>query len=256
MPNNDNSNVENGEVPTQKLVASRAMCYCCFDTLINALQHPNRSADLSIKSKSISDFVDTLADPSVRCPLFVTWEKSNIDESPWQLRGCIGCLSPRPLATDVTEYALISAFRDQRFQPITLEEVNSLRVSVSLLVDYEDCEHVYDWTIGVHGILIKFVVDGQRFDGTFLPEIAKQQRWDHAHTLSSLIRKAGYNDTISPELLNRIHCTRYQSSKCQAPYEDYVSGKCEGVDPICNPLKIKKMPSRSWTLNKTCENEF
>lgn len=248
MPNNANNNVENDEVTSKKLVASLPMCYFCFDTLIDALQHPNRSIR---ESKSIPDFVNDIPDPSVNCPLFVTWEKCNKDESSWQLRGCIGCLSPRPLATDVAEYAIISAFRDRRFNPISLDEVQSLRVSVSLLVDYENCEHVYDWTIGVHGILIKFVVNGQRFDGTFLPEVAKQQRWDHAHTLSSLIEKAGYDGDISPEFLNRIHCTRYRSSKCQATYREYMNSKCEGVNPIYNPLGNKNASSRSWS---TCQN--
>jgi uncharacterized protein (TIGR00296 family) len=248
MPNDDNTNAEQDEAQTQRLVASSAMCYCCFDTLIDALQHPNRSIN-STRSKSTSKhgFVNALADPSVQCPLFVTWEKCSRNESPsWQLRGCIGCLSPRPLATDVAEYSLISAFRDRRFNAITLEEVHSLRVSVSLLVDYEDCTHVYDWTIGVHGILIKFEVNGQRFDGTFLPEVAKQQGWDHAQTLSSLVRKAGYNGIISPELLGGIHCTRYQSSKCLATYGEYVNSECEGIDPICDPLGNKRAPSRSW----------
>jgi uncharacterized protein (TIGR00296 family) len=253
MPNDDRRNfVENDAAPMQKLVASSAMCYCCFDTLIDALQHPSRSTVSSSKPKPKSDFVFELADPSVQCPLFVTWEKSSGNDTPWQLRGCIGCLSPRPLATDVAEYALISAFHDRRFKSITLEEVHSLRVSVSLLVDYEDCKHVYDWTIGVHGILIKFVVNGQRYDGTFLPEVAKQQRWDHAHTISSLIRKAGYNGTISPELLNGIHCTRYQSSKLQITYDKYVNIKCEGVDPLYNPLGNKRTLSRSWS--PSCKN--
>ena len=244
MLTDGNRSVENDEIPVKKLVASSSMCYCCFDTLIAALkQQPIRSTK--------PDFVDELADPSVQCPLFVTWEKYSRSRSPWQLRGCIGCLSPRPLATDVAEYARISAFRDRRFKPITLEEVQYLRVSVSLLVDYEDCEHVYDWTIGVHGILIKFAVDGQRFDGTFLPEVAKQQGWDHAETISSLVRKAGFNGIISPELLKNIQCTRYQSSKCQQTFEEYVNSKSEGVDPICDPLRENGAPSRSWS---SCKN--
>ena len=248
--NNDNSNVEDDEMPTKKLVASRAMSYCCFDTLIGTLQLPNRSTN----SKAVPlthDFVNELVDISVQCPLFVTWEKCNSGESNWQLRGCIGCLSPRPLATDVAEYAWVSAFRDRRFSPISFEEVRSLRVSVSLLVDYEDCKDVHDWTIGVHGILIKFDVNGQRYDGTFLPEVAKQQQWGHAKTISSLIQKAGYNATITQELLDGIHCTRYQSSKHLATYAEYVDDKCEGIHPISIPPSNKKATSRPWS---SCKN--
>mmetsp|Transcript_11852 Transcript_11852/g.30059 ORF Transcript_11852/g.30059 Transcript_11852/m.30059 type:complete len:246 (-) Transcript_11852:593-1330(-) len=243
------SNDENSKgVPAQKLTASSDMCYCCFDTLIDALQDSKHSNN---ESKPVPDFVKQLANPSVQCPLFVTWEKCGRNESTWQLRGCIGCLSPRPLATDVAEYALISALNDRRFKPIALEEIHSLRVSVSLLVDYEDCKHVYDWTVGVHGILIKFAVKGRRYDGTFLPEVAKQQGWDHAQTIDSLIRKAGYNGSISPQLLNGIKCTRYQSSKCPVTYGEYVNVKCEGVDPIYNPLDSKRGQTRSWS---PCKN--
>ena len=251
MPNHEHKNVENDGATIQELVATSAMCYCCFDTLIDALQHPNRSSNSVRKQhKPKPDFVNALSDPSVQCPLFVTWEKCARNDSPWQLRGCIGCLGPRPLATDVEEYALISALNDQRFNPITLEEIHSLRVSVSLLVDYEACKNVYDWTIGLHGIMIKFGVSGRRYDGTFLPEVARQQRWDHTDTISSLIRKAGYNGVISQELLNGIQCTRYQSSKCQVTYGEYVNSKCDGVDPISNPLRNKRAPSGSWWPSK------
>ena len=234
--------VENGSASTKKLAASSDMCYCCFDTLIDELQHPGSSKN---KRKAKPDFVYDLPDPSVQCPLFVTWEKCSRRDSAWRLRGCIGCLSPRPLATDVAEYALISALNDRRFNPIILEEVQSLRVAVSLLVDYERCKNVYDWTIGVHGILIKFAVNGQRFDGTFLPEVAKEQHWDHATTISSLIQKAGYYGAITQELLDGIHCTRYQSSKHKITYGEYVDTKCEGVDPIGNPLEGRKPKNHS-----------
>ena len=235
------------------------MSYCCFDTLIDALQYPKRLTNSSSTSKKPSEeaalpnsgFVNELVDASVQCPLFVTWEKCNSDASSWQLRGCIGCLSPRLLATAIEEYAVVSAFRDRRFNPVSLEEVQSLRVSVSLLVDYEDCKHVYDWTIGVHGIIIKFEVSGRRYDGTFLPEVAKQQGWDDANTISSLIRKAGYNGTITQELLDGIHCTRYQSSKFLATYAEYVNDNFEGIDPFSIPPRNKKVTSRSWS---PCKN--
>jgi uncharacterized protein (TIGR00296 family) len=276
MSNNDKNNIQNDEIPpTEKLIASRAMCYCCFDTLIDALKHPNGQNASSIISNSSSkihgrsrntNFINELSDDSVECPIFITWEKyfntsnsnnnNNTSSSPsWQLRGCIGNLSPRLLATAVEEYAMISAFNDRRFNPITKSEMHSLRVSVSLLVKYEICKDVYDWTIGVHGILIKFVVYGQHYDGTFLPEVSKQQRWDHTKTISSLIKKAGYNGTITQELLTSIDCTRYQSSKCISTYTEYVNDIYKGIDPIPptsnnnnnnNNKKATTTSSRPW----------
>jgi len=240
------------EVFPGKIVASRSMCYSCFATLIDSLQHPNRqniAANTSdVHGRPRNKFDNNLSDDTVQCPVFVTWEKCN-NASSWQLRGCIGSLSPRLLASAVEEYAIISAFRDRRFKPVTISEVRSLRVSVSLLVDYEECNDVYDWTIGVHGILIKFVVNCHQYDATFLPEVAEQQRWDQQKTVSSLIQKAGYNTTITQELLTSIHCTRYKSSKCLSTYTEYVNDKCKGVDPINIPPSDKKVTtSRPWSF--------
>jgi len=239
------------EVFPGKIVASRSMCYCCFDTLIDALQRTSTSTSVNtsnVHGRSRNKFDNNLSDDSVQCPIFVSWEKCN-NASSWQLRGCIGSLSPRLLASAVAEYAIISAFRDRRFKPVTISEVRSLRVSVSLLVDYEECNDVYDWIIGVHGILIKFVVNCQHYDATFLPEVAKQQRWNQQKTISSLILKAGYNATITQELLTSIDCTRYQSSKCLSTYTEYVNDICKGIDPINIPPSNEKVAtSRPWSF--------
>jgi uncharacterized protein (TIGR00296 family) len=242
---------------SSEMVATPSMCYHCFDTLIETLQHPSHLADSALRgsapasaghkrtnaSTAVPDFWSDLPDPTVECPLFVTWDKqpatTHDDSSSWTLRGCIGTLSPKVLSTAVGDYAIMSALRDRRFRPVTLQEVSSLRVSVSLLVQYEECRDAYDWEVGKHGILIKFTSmddddDGhpRHYNATYLPEVAKQQHWDHAQTVSSLIRKAGFTGIIDDHLLKRIHCTRYQSSKCQVTFPEYVLHNCEGNDPI------------------------
>ncbi len=239
----DGANASEHPVP-KTLAACPAMCYYCFDTLIESLQkgstRKTKNGRLSGDATNVPDFVDELPDALTECPIFVTWEKqkntngTNNDNSSWQLRGCIGTLEPKLLATAVGEYAIISALRDQRFNPISLSEVHSLRVSVSLLVDYEECKDVYDWSIGIHGILIKFVVDGRHYSATYLPEVAKQQQWDHSKSVSSLIHKAGFNGDVTSDLLKSIQCTRYQSSKYQVTFDEYVLHSCEGNTPISN----------------------
>jgi hypothetical protein len=47
--------------------------------------------------------------------------------------------------------------------------------------------------------------------------------WNQHEALQSLIRKAGYDGPIQDELLARIRCTRYQSSKCRVTYQEYVN---------------------------------
>jgi uncharacterized protein (TIGR00296 family) len=92
-----------------------------------------------------------------------------------RLRGCIGSFEPHPLHEGLAEYALISAFKDYRFNKITKHELDSLECrhalpaphanlhstnpvscSISLLTDFEDASSYLDWKVGVHGIYITF----------------------------------------------------------------------------------------------------
>lgn len=151
--------------------ATVEMCQYCFDIVIRDLSKHTPSKD------SLASFMDGLS-PTIECPLFVTWDLKDMS-SPvdYTLRGCIGTLSPRPLATAIRDYALTSAFHDNRFEPVRLDEVPNLRVGVSLLVKYEECRDSLDWVVGVHGILIKFCANGMDYSATYLPEVAQQQRY-------------------------------------------------------------------------------
>jgi uncharacterized protein (TIGR00296 family) len=205
--------------------------------------------------------------PEVECPLFVTWEKRRADGTPalspissgfttpassnlasdddssneesaeYDLRGCIGTLAARPLVSALSEFAIASACRDKRFDPISLHELRELRVGVSLLVKYEECSNCFDWTVGTHGIIIKFDIRRgkgfeEHYSATYLPEVAFEQKWNQEEAVISLVRKAGYRGSIYDELLEQIQCTRYQSSKFRTSYQDYVVTKWHGDDPL------------------------
>lgn len=66
---------------------------------------------------------------SIFSPLFVTWKTSR-DQ---RLRGCIGTFSELNLHSGLKEYALTSALKDTRFDPISRDELPRLTVSVSIL---------------------------------------------------------------------------------------------------------------------------
>ncbi|KAG7340496.1 AMMECR1 domain containing protein [Nitzschia inconspicua] len=261
IDSHQSSTVTVSDTEDSPLIATPSMCYHCFDTLIDVLQKPQQQQQHNHKRTNSAtdspDFVQTLPDKSVECPIFVTWEinkartttratTTTTTTPSWQLRGCIGSLSPRLLTSSVGEYAIMSAVKDRRFRPITLSEIGSLRVSVSLLIQYEDCKDVFDWTIGIHGILIKFSVHGHHYNATYLPEVAKQQGWDHHQAVTSLIHKAGYDGVVSTDLLQSIRCTRYQSSKCQVTYDEYVQHNCAGQDPFLPPHHKARQSSSSW----------
>ncbi|XP_051912497.1 uncharacterized protein R166.3-like [Hippocampus zosterae] len=152
-------------------------CAFCFKTVYAALVSAERP---SFQSENSS-------------PLFVTWTKGPEDD----LRGCIGTFQADRLSKLLPQYAMISAFSDSRFKPITLKELPSLSVAVSLLVNFEKRgKKPLDWEVGKHGVIIEFEAKGEQFSGTFLPEVASEQGWDQATTLKHLVRKAGYTGSI------------------------------------------------------------
>jgi AMME syndrome candidate gene 1 protein len=242
--------------PSNGLEATDSMCFYCFDILIQELQKKTNSRHQQRHSQVVVSpmFMDALPYPNIECPLFVTWEKQgptrpisrrtnntthNDDpippqQQPYELRGCIGSLSPKGLLRHLREYAVFSAFQDPRFDPITIPELAQLRVSVSLLIQYEACRDCYDWIVGTHGVIIKFDPppfndttksrnrhSSQELSATFLPEVARQQHWDQTKTIQQLIRKAGYNGAITEAVLQSIECTRYQSSKYNVTFQEY-----------------------------------
>ena len=139
------------------MIATQEMCQQCFNVLLKEL--------VGEITCSEADFMQSIS-PSTKCPLFVTWEKTSCLLNPdYTLRGCIGTLSPRILSSGLSEYAKISAFHDSRFNPISVEEVANLRVTVSLLVRFQQCSDCFAWDIGVHGLILKFHDNGKHFSG-------------------------------------------------------------------------------------------
>lgn len=146
----------------------------------------------------------------------------------------------------LAEYALISAFRDSRFNKIEEWELESLECGISLLTNFEDASSYLDWTIGVHGIYISFpyptsTADSsnpspfssstsistrntfkQTFTATYLPQVAPEQGWDKIETIDSAIRKAGWNGRITEDLRRSVKLRRYQSAICTVGWEEYV----------------------------------
>jgi len=230
--------VTNG-ITTNKneLCATLAMCVHCFDEIIQELQ---RSA-----SPHKPSLFDGIPD-HIQCPLFITWDKKH--RSKFSLRGCIGTLSPRPLKKSLGEYAKTSAFHDHRFGPIKASELFLLRVGVSLLVNYESCENCFDWEVGKHGIIIKFYYSGGHYQGTFLPEVCVQQSWTQQETVAHLVRKAGYEGVTSSDLLSSIKCSRYQSSKYQLTYDEYV--KVVGRNPLNEEVNKEELNKKNlWPFS-------
>ena len=182
------------------------LCKYCFQVLEGALTEKDIRA---------IPFPDDFKGKSY--PLFVTWTTGKEKE----LRGCIGTFAKDLLEKNLMRYALISAFKDTRFDPIELKEVKNLNCEVSLLVQFEEAKNPEDWVVGTHGIDIDFNDSrGGSYSATFLPEVAEEEKWDQRTTLQFLIRKAGYFGPLD-SVYNNIKVTRYQSIKKTISYDEY-----------------------------------
>lgn len=118
---------------------------------------------------------------------FVTLEHGD------QLLGCIGSLEPRrPLWKDVARNARAAAFDDPRFSPLTLDELESATVEISVLSPLEEIpahdrsEVERQVRPGVDGVLLA----AGEHRGTFLPAVWAKLP-EPAAFVGQLVRKAG-----------------------------------------------------------------
>jgi len=124
-----------------------------------------------------------------------------------KLRGCIGALEAfQPLVMDVQEHAIAAAQEDFRFNPVSINEIESLKIEISRLtplqkLDFEDNNDLISkLRPGIDGVLLK---DGIR-RATFLPQV-----WDQISNgqdfLSHLCMKMG----ALPDLWQKKHLDVY-----------------------------------------------
>lgn len=109
------------------------------------------------------------------------------------LRGCIGSLvAHRSLAADLLANGVAAATQDPRFSPVDRDELDGVRIEVSLLsppqlLSYRDGEELLRLLRpGVDGVVLSLA--GRR--STFLPQVWEQLP-DPRQFLEHLCRKAG-----------------------------------------------------------------
>ena len=119
---------------------------------------------------------------------FVTLTKNN------ELRGCIGCLeAKKELWQEVQENAINAAFHDSRFLPLEKNELNKIKIEVSVLskpkkLEYKDEKDLLKKINNKMGIILK----KNPCSSTFLPQVWKPLP-DKIKFLEHLSLKAGLN---------------------------------------------------------------
>ena len=210
--------------------------FSCFTSAMaesSVIEHEAKAEHVIHCFETLLCYFDNVKGPApvfqdAYCPLFVTWKKkARVGNEEPRLRGCIGTLEPKDLHSSLGEYALISALRDRRFNPIDVKEVQSLLCTVSLLTNFERNLTWLDWEVGKHGMIIEFEDPSSSvsLSATYLPEVAQQQGWTKQECIDSLIQKAGYYGKVTEDIRRKIWLTRYQSSLCTMSYQDYIMMK-------------------------------
>ncbi|XP_070538123.1 AMMECR1-like protein [Ptychodera flava] len=202
-------NQSNGTNGVKKhYVVTAEMCLFCFDVLFKHLHNSEPPPAPNFTNDAY--------------PIFVTWKIAPNR----RLRGCIGTFNANHLHDGLREYAITSALKDNRFPPVTRDELPRLLCSVSLLTHFEEAANYLDWEVGVHGIKIEFYNEkGNKRTATYLPEVASEQGWDKIQTIDTLLQKGGYKSAITPDFRKTIRLIRYRSEKVTISYADYIGQK-------------------------------
>ncbi len=118
-----------------------------------------------------------------RAAVFVTLTEGD------ELRGCIGQTAAYlPLGEAVRQSALSAALRDPRFPPLEAEELDRIRIEISILSPFRRVTDVEtDIQVGTHGLLLV----NRAGQGLLLPQVADNNGWDRQEFLEAISQKAG-----------------------------------------------------------------
>jgi MEMO1 family protein len=128
------------------------------------------------------------------CGAFVTLTKDH------KLRGCIGRFDPdEPLWKVVQSMAISAATKDYRFNPVLPDEINRLKIEISVLTPLKRIKSIDEFILGEQGIYIK---KGD-LHGTFLPQVATSTGWSKEEFLGHCAKEKagiGWNGWKTAEL--------------------------------------------------------
>lgn len=135
-------------------------------------------------------------------------------KTPHDLRGCIGTIEPakETLAEEIIVNAIHAATRDPRFEPVSAEELPTLRYSVDVLeppepARFEDLDPVE------YGVIVEDQIGARR--GLLLPNIEGIETADQQVQIAA--RKAG----IRPDTPLRLQRFRVRRFRERSPISNF-----------------------------------
>ncbi len=139
---------------------------------------------------------------------FVTLNKTNVSGNP--LRGCIGYIEPKfPLYQTIHRVSVSSATEDPRFPSVSLEEMNNIKIELSILTPPElmeaddPKEYIERIEIGRDGLIIE---KGMK-RGLLLPQVPVDhgRNWDENTFLEQTCRKAWLSKDAWKEKSTKVY---------------------------------------------------
>ena len=125
------------------------------------------------------------------CGVFVTINK--LKGSTHELRGCVGFPYPvKPLAEAIVDSAVSAALNDMRFHPVSVSEMNSILIEVSVLtppeiIDVNDTTEIINKVkVGKDGLIIS---RGEK-RGLLLPQVPVEYGWSSKEFIEQSCVKA------------------------------------------------------------------
>lgn len=147
---------------------------------------------LSWAREAIASYLATGQIPNRKAPrapletkgaVFVTLEKNG------QLRGCLGGFEAKEsIWQAVANMAVAAATNDYRFSPVTEEELEDIKIEISLLSPLKRIASIEEIEPGKHGVYLK----RGNLTGTFLPQVADEGNWTREDFLGEIcVQKMG-----------------------------------------------------------------
>jgi AmmeMemoRadiSam system protein B/AmmeMemoRadiSam system protein A len=152
----------------------------------NLLLLARRTIEFYLKNKdvpNVEQFGISITDAmKVERAAFVTLKKNG------DLRGCIGEIFPsQSLYKSVVVNAINAAVNDWRFAPVTPDELTGIKIEISALTVPHTIDSYNLIRLGTDGVVLTKA--GRK--ALFLPQVAPEQKWTLAETLTNLALKAG-----------------------------------------------------------------
>ena len=156
----------------------------------DVFEHDDRRRLLTIARRALEARVRREYEPALEqggaletpCGAFVSIHRGD------ELRGCLGRLeSDWPVARVVAHLGRAVADSDPRFQPVTIEELETLAIEISALAPPREVSTPAEIDVGRHGL----IVERGRQHGLLLPQVATDHRWDVPTFLEHTCLKAG-----------------------------------------------------------------